>query len=349
MKIFITGGSGFIGTNLIETLIEKGIAFINIDWNPPLDSKHAPFWKYCDIMDKATLQEIFFDFEPTAVIHLAARTDTDIYDLDGDLEEYIQNTMGTQHVLECIKNTTSVKTTIITSSMFVCEAGFAPEHDQEYKPFTLYGVSKMLTEQYTREADLSCTWTIIRPQTIWGPHAYRYQEGLFKVIEKGLYVHPDKKDVFRAYGYVGNVVWQILQILKAPDEQVHQQVFYVGDAAVNLYEWVRMISIELTRQEVKVIPATFVKLIALAGDFLNKFKVGFPITTTRFNSMTQDYLTSIDKTYRVLGKPPYSMEEGIKDFIKWYKKENKASDNHLNKRIKVAVEDVKIHKVAELQ
>ena len=322
MKVLITGGSGFIGTNLLDNCLEKGYSVVNVDWNPPLKKNQNPFWKECDIMDKATLQEIFSSFQPTVVIHLASRTDTDIYELDGDLNEYLQNTEGTRNVLECIKNSPSVKRAILTSTMFVCEAGYLPTHDRDYKPFTLYGVSKKISEDYTREANLDCIWTIIRPQTIWGPWSLRYRDVMFKVMRQGLYFHPSKRNVFRAYGYVGNVVWQIQQIIEAEKEKVHQQVFYVGDRPVNLLEWVQCISRELTGKSARVIPTPIVKGIALVGDFFKLFNFSFPLTSTRFNSMTEDYLTTIEKTFKVLGEPPFSMEQGVKEIVEWYDKES---------------------------
>jgi nucleoside-diphosphate-sugar epimerase len=337
MKILITGASGFIGTNLVADCLEKGISFINVDWNPPLNPEHTPFWKECDIMDKAALQEIFSSYQPTSVIHLAARTDTDIYDLNGDLNEYIQNTEGTKNVLECISNTPSVKQAIITSTMFVCEAGYLPKYDLDYKPFTLYGVSKMLTEKYTREANLDCTWTIIRPQTIWGPWSLRYRDVMFKVMRKGLYFHPSKKNVHRSYGYVKNVIWQIQQILQAPQEKVHQQVFYVGDKPINLLDWVQCISHELTGKSARIIPTACVKMLAITGDILKNFNISFPITSTRFNSMTQDYLTPIDKSYVALGQPPYTMQAGVKEIIEWYYKESKSAVYPSDRKLKVDI------------
>lgn len=318
MRLLITGASGFIGTNVVEDCLQKGIDLINVDWNPPLDAKHNAYWHECDIMDYDRLSGIFKTFQPTHVLHLASRTDTDIYELDGDLNEYIQNVKGTKHILACIKETPTIERAIITSSMFVCESGYMPQHDQDFKPFTLYGVSKKLTEEYTRAANLDCTWTIIRPQTIWGPWSLRYRDVMFKVIKKGLYFHPSKKNVRRAYGYVGNVVWQIQQILQAPPEKVHQQVFYVGDKPIDLRQWVEHISHELTGKSVRILPTPLVKGIALTGDILQKGKIPFPITSTRFNSMTQDYLTPIDKTYAALGTPPFTMEEGVKEMIAWH-------------------------------
>ncbi len=321
MKILITGGSGFIGTNLMQSYLDQGVEVMNLNWNPPLNQAQVPYWKEVNIMDVSRLNEAFATYQPTHVVHLAARTDTDIYELDGDLNEYAQNTQGTQHVLEAIQATASVQRAIITSSMFVCEAGYMPQHDQDYRPFTLYGMSKKLTEEYTRTADLNCAWTIIRPQTIWGPWSLRYRDVMFKVMNKGLYFHPSKKNVRRAYGYVGNVVWQIQQILQAPEAAVNEQVFYVGDQPIDLRNWVELISLELTGKPVRLLPTPLVKGIALVGDALKRFNVWFPLSSTRFNSMTQDYLAPIEKTYEVLGTPPYTTEAGVKEMIAWHETE----------------------------
>lgn len=339
MRVLITGGSGFIGTNVVEDCLQRHIDFVNIDWNPPLNPAHQPYWKECDLMNLRRLRAIFQDFQPTHVLHLAARTDTDIYELDGDLNEYIQNTEGTLHVLECIRQCPSVERAIITSSMFVCKAGYMPQHDEDFSPFTLYGVSKMLTEKYTREAQLSCAWTIIRPQTIWGPWSLRYRDVMFKVMKKGLYFHPSKKNVRRAYGYVGNVVWQIQQILSAPEETVHQEVFYVGDKAIDLREWANQIALTLTGKPMRVLPTALVKSIALLGDAMLKAGKRFPLTSTRFNSMTQDYLAPTQKTYEVLGNVPYTMEEGIKEFIQWYEQESQHAYTPEKRNLKVNIQE----------
>ena len=56
IKILVTGGSGFIGTNLIEYLLEnyKPIDILNIDIADPKIKDHFSLWKKVDILDKFT-------------------------------------------------------------------------------------------------------------------------------------------------------------------------------------------------------------------------------------------------------------------------------------------------------
>ena len=65
--MLVTGGSGFIGTNLMELLLEQKVEVLNLDWNPPLNSAHAPWWRDVDLMDQQACERQFHAFKPTHV------------------------------------------------------------------------------------------------------------------------------------------------------------------------------------------------------------------------------------------------------------------------------------------
>ncbi len=318
MKVLITGGSGFIGMNLIERLLEhKEIDILNVDNMCPKIPGHSRIWKKTDILDKAAVLDIFAGFKPDAVIHLAARTDTDP---NNSLGDYLVNTAGSQNIIEAICGNLEIKRAIFTSTQFVNQYNGVPKDDMDFAPHTVYGESKVIMEKMIRDAGLRCTWTIIRPTNIWGPWHIRYPFEFWKVLCKGLYFHPGGKAVIRSYGYVGNVVAQIISILTAPVEKVNAKVYYVGDVPIDIYKWVNGFSLAQVGKPVRVLPRFFLRIIALAGDCLSIIKIKFPLTSSRYKSMTNSNAVPMDKTIQDLGKPPYTLEQGIAETISWMRK-----------------------------
>ncbi len=323
MKSFlITGGSGFIGTNLIDLLIKKGHSkIVNYDKNPPINSKHKSFWVKGDIMDEKQMEKVFKAHEPDVVIHLAARTDT----LSDVLEDYNENHVGTQHVLNVIKHFPFVKNAIITSTQYVYKSDEKPlpTEPDEFKPHTIYGQSKVLTEQYTHQANLTCNWTIIRPTNIWGPWHMRYPNELWKVIDKRMYFHPVDHPVMRTYGYVKNIVHQIYEILIAPSELVNHKTFYVGDEPIDSYLWLNELSVQMTNKKIKRLPKLIFQGIALGGDILRKMNIPFPLYSKRFHNMIEDYPAPTDITVKLFGQADSSLENNVSETVIWLRGEGK--------------------------
>jgi GlcNAc-P-P-Und epimerase len=316
-RILITGASGFIGTNLIDHLLPSGAALMNVDLVPPLDPRHAVHWKTGDIMDAAGLSAVFSAYKPTHVIHLAARCDCD----ESTTVEagYQANTQGTANVLAAIKSEPGIRKAIVTSSQFVFNKGaLLPQGDTDYASVTVYGESKIITEKLTREAGLPCSWTLIRPTNVWGPWHIRHTQQFFRILRWGVYVHPGREPVIRSYAYVGNVVDQMIRILEAQDAVVAGKTFYLGDPPLDILEWVNGFSVALKGRPVRVIPRSWLLTVARVGDLISK-ALGKPffITTSRFASMTRDYLTPMDKTLSALGPNRYGLEEGIRETVAW--------------------------------
>ena len=135
-KILITGGSGFIGTNLIAYLLIKNTyRLLNLDREMPKITEHQSIWKQVDLCDKDALKKIVIDFSPEYVIHLAARTD-----LRGkELKDYDTNMLGVSNLLDVLELIPNLKRVIFASSMYVCIPGYMPKSFEDYAPHTLYG------------------------------------------------------------------------------------------------------------------------------------------------------------------------------------------------------------------
>ena len=109
-KIVVTGGLGFIGSNLIDLLISKNYYVINIDkvtyssnFYNTLEHKNSKNYKFlkCDIKDKK-LKKIIFKYKPVGIFNLAAETHVD-RSIDNP-ESFIQsNIVGVFNLLECFK------------------------------------------------------------------------------------------------------------------------------------------------------------------------------------------------------------------------------------------------------
>jgi len=315
IRVLVTGGSGFIGTNLIDLLLERNMHLVNLDVKSPSKRAQEGYWQQCDILDLDLTRSTFEKFQPTHVIHLAARTDTSSTDLD----DYGVNTNGTANILECIKFVPGVQRVIITSSQFVCAPPGIPKNNEDYRPIGAYGTSKVISEKLTRSAGLSCVWTIVRPTNVWGPWHPRYPREFWLVLKRGLYVHPDGKPAIRSYGYVKNVVLQMLKILEAPAPIVDKRVYYLGDPPIRLLDWVNGFSLAITGKPVRTVPRWSLKLLATAGSILDFFGIHFPIQLSRYRSMTQDFLSPMEPTIMNFGPPLYSLEDGIKETVDWLK------------------------------
>ena len=317
-RFLITGANGFIGTNLVTALRSNiqapyEVALLDIA-SPQIELHPNETWYNTSLLDEAAVKEVFTKAQPQIVINLAALTSTEP---EYVLADYAVNTKGAEIIYQNCQEQ-GIDFLVHTSSQFVNQAPGYPASDIDYSPHTIYGESKVISEQTLRNGKYTFNWCMIRPTNIWGPFHLRYPYEFWKVLKEGKYFHPGSKPVIRSYGYVGNICWQIIQLIERRNEAaIRKQVFYVGDEPMNMYDWANEFSLAITKKKVRVVPTFFVYTLAVAGTVLRKFKIKFPITLSRYKSMTTDNPAPMKKTFELLGNPPFNLQEGVAITVDW--------------------------------
>lgn len=264
IRIIITGGSGFIGTNAVSFGIKNGWEIKNIDINPPKMKEHRDYWIKGDICNKDEIYIEMEKFNPTHILHLAAKTGMDLK----SLEDVRANTEGVKNIIDISNNIKSLKRIIFTSSLLVCKNGYIPNNDNDYCPPNIYGRSKTIGEQIVKQTNTNFEWIIVRPTSIWGPWFEHSYLQFFQMINRNLYFHPSKADKIKPKSYVGNTVYMMFKLLFAETSKVNKQVFYLADYPQGTTrEWAECIDREMGKRKILTIPFPILELGAAFGDF----------------------------------------------------------------------------------
>ena len=318
-RILVTGGSGFIGTNIIEFYKDK-CEVLNIDIETPKNINHNIFWEKVDILNIKSLNETFLNFKPDFVLHMAARTD-----LDGkSLEDYTANIKGVENIIEATNNTSSIKKIIFASSRLVCEIGYEPKNEFDYKPSTIYGESKIIGEKIVRNSKIKkADWLIVRPTSLWGPWFGVPYKNFFDTIERKLYYHPKGMSIYKKFGFVLNCV-HILDVL-LEKHQLNTKTVYLSDfKELEIKTWADIISNHFHSKKVMQIPYFVLKMFSLIGDLLRKF--GFknpPLTSFRLNNLTTQMHYNTKEVESIVKELPFNLKQATKITFEWLKsKEN---------------------------
>ena len=303
-RILVTGGSGFIGSNIVQYYLDKGRNVLCVSRSRPKVEGHLNCWRQCSVMDIERLKEIIIDFNPDFIIHLAGRTD----ETGKDLKDYRVNIEGVKNILEIAKCCSNLKKIMFTSSVMVKTAGQSK---------SLYGLTKAEGEKIILANPPLCDWAIIRPNAIWGPGFKGSLFSYFEIIRKGTFFKINEIAGKKSFGYVGNTVYQIDRILNTDTRGYNDKVFYVGDyVSYRINEWADEIASVLGKR-LKTLPLWVAKCAAMVGDVALLLGVNTPLTSRRLRGMRIDEIVDYEKTKAIAPNLPFTRLDGIKKTIEW--------------------------------
>ena len=172
MKILVTGGLGFIGSHLVDFLIENGHNVVIVDdlSNGSMDNLNPKAKLYQMDILSPEFDHVFETENFDIVYHLAAQINVQTSVADTVFDARV-NIMGTIAVLECVKKHGVKKIVYASSAAVYGEPHYLPVNEKHpTNPVSYYGISKYVPEYYIRTySDMyHFDYTILRYSNVYG-------------------------------------------------------------------------------------------------------------------------------------------------------------------------------------
>ncbi|RKY86090.1 hypothetical protein DRQ09_06505 [candidate division KSB1 bacterium] len=319
-KAFVTGGTGFIGGHLIESLLKKGYkvsCLVRKNSNKSMIENMNVEVIEGDLNEKELLKERLGEFE--YVFHFAGLTKAK------KKEEFFKvNLDGTKNLIESIiEKKISLKRFLYCSSM--AAGGPSGEfkrkkEEDDSTPVSDYGISKLYTEEYLKKFYSYLPITIIRPPAVYGPRDKDFLL-MFKLVKSGI------KPILGTHKKYYNIVYikDLVRgsILAAEDEGSVSEIYYIADP--NIYTWQDFVNevagfFHIKTLEVKI-PDSFLDAIAFFSENISRLNAkSSVISVQKVKELKQKYwLCDTTKAEKKLGfSPEYSLKDGIEETAQWY-------------------------------
>jgi len=218
VRILVTGGAGFIGSNVADRFIELGheVAILD-DFSTGLrEHVHASARLYeADVADTGALERCFAEFRPELVDHHAAQIDVR-HSVADPVHDAMINIVGGLRLLQaCSRHGVRKFVYASTGGAIYGEGRELPATEAHpVNPEAPYGVSKHTLEHYLYLWKLlhGLDYTVLRYPNVFGPRQNPHGEAGVNAIFIGLMLHGKRPRIFgsgeavRDYLYVGDVV-----------------------------------------------------------------------------------------------------------------------------------------------
>ena len=320
-KILVTGAAGFIGFHLSKKMLKKGISVIGID---NLNDYYDINLKYArldilkkyknfgfikgDLIEHETVFSVFREYQPEYVIHLAAQAGVR-YSIENPKTYMDSNITGFFNVLEACRHF-PVKHLLYASSSSVYgnqeKTPFSIEDSVDH-PISLYAATKKSNElmAYTYSHLYGIRTTGLRFFTVYGPYGrpdMAYFNFTKKIMNNEQIEIFNDGDMYRDFTYVDDIVKGIGNILFTSPPKDGFECYKLYNIGNNKPEKL-MYFIE-----------------TLEGIFGKEAKKNF--LPMQQGDVYQTYADISELINDFNFRPETSIEEGLKEFVEWYKAYN---------------------------
>ncbi len=321
MKAFVTGATGFVGSHLVDKLLEKNYKVYCLRRNTSstrwLDDKEINYVDG-DLFSNDSLENAIQDMD--YVFHVAG-----VVKAKNKEGFYRGNYQATKNLLEIThKVNPALKKFIFISSLAACGPAMSEKPVDENtvpNPITTYGITKLKAEEGVEMYANKFPVAIIRPPAVFGP---RDTEILiyFKTFTKGLNSVIGFDAKYLSLVYVEDLVDGI--VLSAENDIANgQKYFMCFDKPYNWDEIGSVTSKLLNKKAFKIrLPHSVVYSVGYLAELFSTFsKNPATLNLEKCRDITQlRWVCSNEKAKKELGfQTKYTLEQSFKKTIDWYK------------------------------
>jgi len=309
----VTGGSGFIGTNLVTDLLKEGHQITIYD-----KQKSETYPDLCivaDVRDKEKLTRSMRGVD--TVYHLAAEHRDDVQPIS---LYYEVNVDGAENMVYALKEN-NVKRLIFTSTVAVYGlSSGSPDEDSPIKPFNDYGKSKYKAETIFSkwvDSDHSHCLITVRPTVIFGEKNRGNVYNLLHQLASGKFIKVGKGINRKSMAYVFNLSSFLTTLLKFESGQFIYNYADKPDLCMNELIDVFYSTIGKNQKNNFQIPYIIGLMGGYCYDILSKITgKTYSISSIRIKKFCADTMINTDKLQKTGFVPSYTLAEGLSRMIK---------------------------------
>jgi nucleoside-diphosphate-sugar epimerase len=322
MKAFVTGGTGFIGSHLVEALLES----------PDFNEVNCLVRSSRKWLSGLDIQEVSGDLNNLNALNKGLNGVDVLFHIAAIVKapskkEFTQANVDATETLVRLAHKKGVKNIVILSSLAAAgpSNGIPKKESDIMKPVSMYGQSKKEMESRITTASLDdCSIKIIRPPAVYGPREDQIYS-FFKACSKGICpIVGDGNNPRLSMVYVSDLVDGILKAAQMNNSGVY--TYFISGEGTHSWNEIQAVTSKVLGKKIRALklkPSLVKKaagFIEQTASLFGKYPV---VNKEKAKELILEWTCTSEKAQKELDyRPSVSLAEGISRTIHWYKKHN---------------------------